>query len=75
MTLPYLDGLIAEVDHTRATARRPGDQEQPDWPALLTAAAAMSGQLQALAEDLVEDYVEHCRMHACRGRTSGRSSG
>ncbi|MFI7404010.1 hypothetical protein ACIBW9_26625 [Streptomyces sp. NPDC049541] len=61
MTLPGLDGLIAEVDRTCATAHRPGDQEQPDWLALRTAAAAISGRLQAL--DLVEDYVEHCRMH------------
>jgi hypothetical protein len=63
MTLPDLDDLIAEVDRRCDTAHRPGGQEQPDWLALLAAAAQLSGQLQALADDLVEDYVEHCRMH------------
>ncbi|WP_234311918.1 Clp protease N-terminal domain-containing protein [Streptomyces griseus] len=63
MPLPDLDDLIAEVDRTCATAHRPGGQEQPDWLALLTTAAGLAGQLQALADDLVEDYVEHCRMH------------
>ncbi|MGW0824915.1 Clp protease N-terminal domain-containing protein [Streptomyces sp. NPDC002845] len=69
MALPDLDDLIAEVDRTCTTAHRPGGQaqrqgqEQPDWLALLTAAAQVAGQLQALADDLVEDYVEHCRMH------------
>ncbi|WP_338894290.1 Clp protease N-terminal domain-containing protein [Streptomyces sp. TG1A-60] len=63
MSLPDLDDLIAEVDRRCDTAHRPGGQEQPDWLALLTAAAQLAGQLQALADDLVEDYVEHCRMH------------
>ncbi|MEU6551289.1 Clp protease N-terminal domain-containing protein [Streptomyces sp. NPDC046915] len=63
MTLPDLDDLIAEVDRTCDSAHRPGVQDQPDWLALLTVAAGISGQLQALADDLVEDYVEHCRMH------------
>ncbi|MGW0846568.1 Clp protease N-terminal domain-containing protein [Streptomyces sp. NPDC002787] len=63
MSLPDLDDLIAEVDRSCATAHRPGAEEQPDWLALLTAAAQLAGQLQALADDLVEDYVEHCRMH------------
>lgn len=63
MTLPDLDDLIAEVDRRCDTAHRPGGQEQPDWLALLTVAAQLAGQLQALADDLVEDYVEHCRMH------------
>ncbi|MFF4362636.1 Clp protease N-terminal domain-containing protein [Streptomyces sp. NPDC001604] len=75
MTLPDLDGLIAEVDRTCATAHRPGDQEQPDWLALLTAAATISGQLQALAEDLVEDYVEHCRMHGVSWTDIGSALG
>ena len=52
-----------EVDRRCDTAHRPGGQEQPDWLALLTVAAQLAGQLQALADDLVEDYVEHCRMH------------
>lgn len=63
MTLPDLDDLIAEVDRRCDTAHRPGGQEQPDWLALLASAAQLAGQLQALADDLVEDYVEHCRMH------------
>ncbi|MFI6093045.1 Clp protease N-terminal domain-containing protein [Streptomyces sp. NPDC051218] len=63
MTLPDLDDLIAEVDRRCDTAHRPGGQEQPDWIALLTVASQLAGQLQALADDLVEDYVEHCRMH------------
>lgn len=75
MTLPDLDALIAEVDRTCATAHRPGDQEQPDWLALLTAAATISGQLQALADDLVEDYVEHCRMHGVSWTDIGAALG
>ncbi|MDX3732517.1 Clp protease N-terminal domain-containing protein [Streptomyces caniscabiei] len=63
MTLPDLDDLIAEVDRRCDTAHRPGGQDQPDWLALLTVAAQLAGQMQALADDLVEDYVEHCRMH------------
>lgn len=63
MTLPDLDDLIAEVDRRCDTAHRPGGQEQPDWLALLTVAAQLAGQLQVLADELVEDYVEHCRMH------------
>ncbi|WP_405865457.1 MULTISPECIES: Clp protease N-terminal domain-containing protein [unclassified Streptomyces] len=75
MALPDLDDLIAEVDRTCATAHRPGDQEQPDWLALLTAAARISGQLQALADDLVEDYVEHCRMHGSSWTDIGAALG
>ncbi|MFF7654677.1 Clp protease N-terminal domain-containing protein [Streptomyces sp. NPDC007983] len=75
MTLPDLDDLIAEVDRTCGTAHRPGGQEQPDWLALLTAAAGVSGQLQALADDLVEDYVEHCRMHGCSWTDIGTALG
>ncbi|MFF5714466.1 Clp protease N-terminal domain-containing protein [Streptomyces sp. NPDC012756] len=58
-----MDDLIAEVDRKCDTAHRPGGQEQPDRLALLTVAAQLAGQLQELADDLVEDYVEHCRMH------------
>ncbi|WP_406488186.1 Clp protease N-terminal domain-containing protein [Streptomyces phaeochromogenes] len=64
MPLPDLDDLIAEVDRTCDTAHRAAtSQERPDWLALLTTAAGVAGQLQSLADDLVEDYVEHCRMH------------
>ncbi|MFG2225507.1 Clp protease N-terminal domain-containing protein [Streptomyces sp. NPDC048644] len=63
MTLPDLEDLIAEVDRTCDAAHAPGGQEQPDWLALLSAAVGVSGRLQALADDLVEDYVEHCRLH------------
>jgi hypothetical protein len=65
MALLDLDDLIAEVDRTCDTADNAhgGELEQPDWLALLAAAARLAGELQALADDLVEDYVEHCRMH------------
>ncbi|MFM9370644.1 Clp protease N-terminal domain-containing protein [Streptomyces sp. Da 82-17] len=63
MALPDLDDLIGEVDRRCDSAHREGGEGQPDWLALLTSAAELSGQLQALADDLVEDYVEHCRMH------------
>ncbi|MDQ0595859.1 hypothetical protein QF037_000204 [Streptomyces canus] len=75
MTLPDLDDLIAEVDRRCDTAHRPGGQEQPDWLALLTVAAQLAGQLQALADDLVEDYVEHCRMHGNSWTDIGTSLG
>ncbi|WP_425247878.1 Clp protease N-terminal domain-containing protein [Streptomyces sp. NEAU-NA10] len=75
MALPDLDELIAEVDRTCATAHRPGGQEQPDWLALLTTAAGLAGQLQSLADDLVEDYVEHCRMHGCSWTDIGAALG
>ncbi|MFE7114854.1 Clp protease N-terminal domain-containing protein [Streptomyces sp. NPDC057654] len=75
MTLPDLDDLIAEVDRRCDTAHRPGGEEQPDWLALLTVAAQLAGQLQALADDLVEDYVEHCRMHGSSWTDIGSSLG
>ncbi|MET9290343.1 Clp protease N-terminal domain-containing protein [Streptomyces sp. NPDC003077] len=75
MTLPDLDDLIAEVDRTCDSAHRPGGQDQPDWLALLTVAAGISGQLQALADDLVEDYVEHCRMHGVSWADIGAALG
>ncbi|MEU0029239.1 Clp protease N-terminal domain-containing protein [Streptomyces sp. NPDC006335] len=75
MPLPDLDDLIAEVDRTCATAHRSGAHEQPDWLALLTSAAHLSGQLQALADDLVEDYVEHCRMHGVSWADIGSALG
>lgn len=75
MTLPYLDELIAEVDRRCDTAHHSGGQEQPDWLVLLTVAAQLSGQLQALADDLVEDYVEHCRMHGSSWTDIGTALG
>ncbi|GGZ46808.1 Clp protease N-terminal domain-containing protein [Streptomyces bluensis] len=75
MTLPDLDDLIAEVDRRCDTAHLAGRQEQPDWLALLTVAAHLSGQLQALADDLVEDYVEHCRMHGSSWTDIGTALG
>ncbi|MFG3259960.1 Clp protease N-terminal domain-containing protein [Streptomyces sp. NPDC048172] len=75
MTLPDLDDLIAEVDRTCEVAHRPGGQEQPDWLALLGSAAGIAGQLQALADDLVEDYVEHCRLHGISWTDIGTALG
>ncbi|MEU9111015.1 Clp protease N-terminal domain-containing protein [Streptomyces sp. NPDC048483] len=75
MPLPDLDDLIAEVDRTCDAAHRPGEQEQPDWLALLTVAASLAGQLQVLADDLVEDYVEHCRMHGSSWTDIGTALG
>lgn len=63
-TVPELDELIAEVDRTCAdAAAKPDQPDQPDWLTLLSAAAELAGQFQAVADDLVEDYVEHCRLH------------
>ncbi|MDX3713646.1 Clp protease N-terminal domain-containing protein [Streptomyces europaeiscabiei] len=75
MALPDLDDLIAEVDRRCDTAHHPGDREQPDWLALLTVATQVAGQLQALADDLVEDYVEHCRMHGSSWTDIGTALG
>ncbi|HEX6468751.1 MAG TPA: Clp protease N-terminal domain-containing protein [Streptosporangiaceae bacterium] len=75
MTLPDLDQLIAEVDRTCATAVRQDGGAQPDWLALLTTAAELSGRLQALADDLVEDYVEHCRLHGYSWTDIGHALG
>jgi hypothetical protein len=75
MTIPDLDHLIAEVDRTCTTARSHDGRAQPDWLALLTTAAQLSGRLQALADDLVEDYVEHCRLHGCSWADIGAALG
>lgn len=48
---------------TCGTATLRNGPAQPDWIELLTVAARLSGRLEALADDLVEDYVEHCRLH------------
>ena len=75
MSLPDVDDLIAEVDRTCTAAYRPGGQEQPDWLALLATAANLASRLHALADDLVEDYVEHCRMHGCSWAEIGTALG
>jgi hypothetical protein len=75
MALPDLDCLIAEVDRRCDTAHRPGGQEQPDWLALLAVATQLAGEVQALADNLVEDYVEHCRMHGSSWTDIGAALG
>ena len=59
--LPDLDDLVAEVDRTCTTANLDG-AAQPDWLALLEAAATVAARLRAVGDDLVEEYVEHCRL-------------
>jgi len=63
MALPDLDGLIAEVDRRCADAR--SETSETDWLALLNSAAEVVAEMQALADDLIDDYVEHGRMHGC----------
>ena len=60
VALPDLDELIAEVDRTCATATTTR-QENADWVELLKSASEVAGQLQALGDDLIEEFVEHCR--------------
>lgn len=74
MPLPDLDDLIAEADRACDAAHRPGGQEQPDWFALLAVAANLAGQLQALAEDLVEGMSSTAGCTEARGRILGRRS-
>lgn len=59
--LPDLDDLVAEVDRTCSTAYVPGGDE-PDWLGLLRTAAGLAARLRVLGDDLVEEYVEHCRL-------------
>lgn len=75
MTIPDLDDLIAEVDRTCTTAGGQDGETQPDWLQLLVTAAQLSGRLQALADDLMEDYVEHCRLHGCSWTDIGTALG
>jgi hypothetical protein len=72
MTLPGLDDLIASRKATADcdTVHRPGGHEQPDWLALLTVAAQRAGQLQAPADDLVEDYVKQAAVHHTTATTA-----
>src|ERR1700728_4498754 len=74
--LPDLDDLIAEVDRTCTTAiPRNHAGETPNWIELLKTAAEVAGQLQALADDLVEEYVEHCRLHRSTWAEIGEALG
>ena len=75
MSLPDLDDLIAEVDRTCPTANPTGGGDQPDWIELLKAAAGLAGKLEALGDDLVEEYVEHCRLHRCSWAGIGEALG
>ncbi len=61
LRLPDLDDLVAEVDRSCVGATAPGSVE-PDWLALLRAAAGVAARLRVLGDDLVEEYVEHCRL-------------
>lgn len=74
MSIPDLDDLIAEVDRTCGTAHH-RDGQQPDWIELLAVAARVAGELQALADDLIEDYVEHCRLHGSSWTEIGAALG
>lgn len=74
MALPDLDDLIAEVDR-RCTTANTGAREQPDWIELLKAAARISGELQSLGDELVEEYIEHCRLHGCSWADVGDALG
>lgn len=75
MALPDLGDLIAEVHRRCDTTHRPAGQEQPDRIALLTVAADLAGQLQALADALVEEHVEHCRTHGSSWADIGAALG
>ncbi|MFI8242665.1 Clp protease N-terminal domain-containing protein [Streptomyces sp. NPDC085866] len=75
MALPDLDDLIAEVDRRCDTATRPDGQEKSDWPALLAVATQVAGELQGLADALVEEYVEHCRRHGSSWTDIGAALG
>jgi hypothetical protein len=70
-----LDCLIAEVDRRCDTAHRPGGQDQPDWLALLAVATQLAAEVQALADNLVEGYVENCRMHGFSWTDIGAARG
>ncbi len=76
MPLPDLDDLIAEVDRTCTTAV-PSNVAggQPNWSELLKTSAEVAGQLQALADDLIEEYVEHCRSHGATWSEVGEALG
>ena len=52
MAVPDLDGLIAEVDRTCTSS---------DWVDRLATAADIANRLQTLGDNLIEEFVEHCR--------------
>lgn len=74
MALPDLDELIAEVDRTCTGAHRP-EQPQPDCQALLRTSADLAERLHRLADDLVEDHVERCRLHGVSWSDIGAALG
>ncbi len=74
MALPDLDDLIAEVDRTCDTAVA-DSARQPNWLELLRTAAGIAGRLQTLGEELVEEYVEHARLHGCSWADVGDALG
>jgi hypothetical protein len=66
MTFPDLDNLIAEVDRTCPSA---------EWIARLSTAAELAGRLQVLGDDLIEEFVEHCRFNGCSWADIGAALG
>jgi hypothetical protein len=61
--LPDLDALIAGVERTTGDADpAPPDTAPPDPITTFKAALTMADRLRGLADDLVEAYVEHCRL-------------
>ncbi|MFA1546302.1 Clp protease N-terminal domain-containing protein [Actinomadura chokoriensis] len=60
MAPPDLDALVAEAVRACEEA---GAGERPDRIGRLAAAAGVAERLRALADDLVDDHVEQCRLH------------
>ncbi len=75
MALPDLDALIADVEHARGEAGPNGGGERADRIALLNNAVSLAEQLRGLADDLVEGYVEHCRLQGCSWTEIGTALG
>jgi len=73
-TLPDLDDLIAEVDR-RCSSAYLATGDQPDWIELLKAGTSIAAELQALGDDLVQEYVEHSRSHGQSWAAIGEALG